>query len=510
MASTQIITGGGGDSEHSNDYRGDNDNADVGISSLIDIAVPLQVSVDAKNRGGAAAGAHALRVPQPLLRSTLHESEVAPEAGAVSEQPELSQMKRINDELAANRRNQQQSGRHVAFASHSDHIGSEQSDKQRGRGDNNAAAANKDEDDDEKYTENSQSGERVATTAPSSSKTAASTQRVSHEPTSPKHAAAIESGGAKPQTSSSGNSSNANNSGTTAAGKFASALKSSKPAALDKKDSAAPKQQQPAGFVNSVRRFVTRHKVLVIAAILALIVAGFALFFFVRTQVNEKRRRAEQAQLVDLHRQETNQTGHDRALQEAMQQNALLVRQQQETTALLEQYERQMGEFRSHTDVHQQQYEALTAQYAEQQQQLAEYADYIDKMEKFMQQQEQQQQQEQEPQQQKGQEHQQDGEVPVQFSSTLGQGNTDLHRPSPVRAFPQFPHNNAQKVQNTLEQQQRNTFSFTGSVGDGGDIGTGIDAGIEAGTSATGASTTSSAATHQGQTQSKGSLEEQD
>jgi hypothetical protein len=503
MASTQIISGGGGDSEHSNDYRGDNDNADVGISSLIDIAVPLQVSVDAKNRG--ATGAHALRVPQPLLRSTLHESEVAPEAGAVSEQPELSQMKRINDELAANRRNQQQSGRHVAFASHSDHIGSEQSDKQRGRGDNNAAAANKDEDDDEKYTENSQSGERAATTtATSGTATAAATgsplKVAAHEPASQQHAPAIGNSGR-----------NSGGGGTLAAGKPASALKSSKPATLDKKDSAAPKQQQPAGFVNSVRRFVTRHKVLVIAAILALIVAGFALFFFVRTQVNEKRRRAEQAQLVDLHRQETNQTGHDRALQEAMQQNALLVRQQQETTALLEQYERQVGEFRSHTDVHQQQYEALTAQYAEQQQQLAEYADYIEKMEKFMQQQEQQHQQEQEPQQQKGQEHQQDGEVPVQFSSTLGQGNTDLHRPSPVRAFPQFPHNNAQKVQNTVEQQQRNTFSFTGSVGDGGDIGTGIDAGIEAGTSATGASTTtSSAATHQGQTQSKGSLEEQD
>lgn len=388
---------------------------------------PQQRSVQAPPVRAAASAAAAAATPRLVLRPD--DSQVAPEPGAISEQPELSHVRRMKDEMDMYRHNAK-SG--VAFASQSERYSGSQGQRARhetrrrqklsgrraskhgrqqqhsshtGNASSTHSSSYYDSDEsattsnttDKRYKKSSRSG-RVhgsKSRSPHGSDNEILKRQVDKAIRSDNEngistdAQQYGSLNGDVQQQTNGGNQALKNVGAT--GGALSGSTGSTGAVAAAADAGGAKSSK----IDSFKRFFSQNIMLIVASIVMLILVGIGVYLLFKGNRETVKRAQERVQQSALLEEEQAMPGRDVVLQELQQKNEALAAANAQSAQLFQAYEAQMEQFRAQNELQMQAIEKINSEKAMYEQAVAEWEQYGQLLQQQQQQQHQQQQQQQ-------------------------------------------------------------------------------------------------------------------
>lgn len=367
------------------------------------------------------------RQRRALLRPD--DSEVPPEPGAISEQPELSHLHRMHAEMEMHKA---AARRGVAFASQSERMSeSDQPPKQQQqqqqhrrstqqrhrsqgrRSSRSHSSRNKEQqqrsigkessshsqrsgsgtlsDSDEYYDEDTERGSQSAAAPLSGS---SGRRLMSNDRRKPSCSVSFNSPHQSDRPPIGTTTAPASESAATALPSDGSAAGSVKTAGAAAKKAAA----KSGSFVDKLKQFFSRNVMLIVALVVMLVLVGVGVYMLLRGNREKDKRTREQVASQALLEEEQVQQERDYALEELRQQNAQLQAEQARFANVMQAYEQQNEQFRLQNEAQMEAMEQLVdqnEQYAAAVSQWQQYAAEQERLAALQQQQQQQQEQQQ-------------------------------------------------------------------------------------------------------------------
>ena len=367
------------------------------------------------------------RQRRALLRPD--DSEVPPEPGAISEQPELSHVHRMQAEMEMHKA---AARRGVAFASQSERMSESdqpskqqqqqqqqrqhrRSTQQRHKSQRRRSSRNKEQqhhqqqrsidkasssysqrsdsgtlsDSDDYYDEDTERGSQSAAAPMSGS---ASRRPMSDDRRKPSRSVSFNSPNQSGRPSIGTVTAPANEAAATAFPSNDSAAGSVKTATATAKKAAA----KSGTVVDKLKQFFSRNVMLIVALVVMLVLVGVGVYMLLRGNREKDKRTREQVASQALLEEEQVQQERDYALEELRQQNAQLQAEQARFANVMQAYEQQNEQFRLQNEAQMEAMEQLVDQNEQYAAAVSQWQHYAAEQERLAALQQQQQQQQQE------------------------------------------------------------------------------------------------------------------